>query len=135
MSPALAPQNDMDKAALITQLVVSAVNLDYAGRALQAHRKFSGNAKRRLNLLVQASDSFLSEAIKAFDFHDADGINALSDVVTEHQRLLLQCTPRQIQASLEHLHGMVSANMAYVPAPTSATDPLNELQTKYNAKP
>ena len=113
---------DYEKAALLTQLVCSAVNLDYAARQLQEQRRFSGNAKRRLNLLTQASDSFLAAAISQFDGHDADGINALSDATTLHQSLLLQCTPAQIEASLKHLKGMVESNMVYVPAlPAPAT--------------
>lgn len=113
---------DYEKAALLTQLVCSAVNLDYSARQLQALRKFSGNAKRRLNLLTQASDSFLAAAIDQFDGHDSDGINALSDATTLHQSLLLQCTPGQIEASLKHLQGMVESNMVYVPAlPAPAT--------------
>lgn len=115
MSAIHAP-HELQKAALITQLIVSAVNLDFAARKLQALRPFSGNAKRRLNLLANASDSFIAEAIKAFDFRDADGVNALSEVVTEHQYLLFQCSPAQIEASLQHLLGMVKSNMVYVPA-------------------
>ena len=102
-----APTSEIDRAALITQLICSAVNLDYSARALQEGRAFSGNAKRRLNLLTAASDSFVAAAIDAFDMADATGINTLSTVITEHQRLLLKCTPRQIQASLEHLAWMV----------------------------
>lgn len=113
----LPPTTDTEKAALLTQMVCSAVNLDYSARRLQALKAFSGNAKRRLNLLAQASDAFVATAIDAFDGKDSDGINALSDAITLHQCLLLQCTPLQIQASLEHLAGMVESNMAYVPAP------------------
>ena len=102
-----APASEIDKAALIAQLICSAVNLDYAARALQESRAFSGNAKRRLNLLTAASDSFVAAAIDTFDMNDATGINTLSTVITEHQRLLLQCRPNQIQASLEHLLWMV----------------------------
>ena len=110
-----APADELEKAALITQLVCSAVNLDYSARRLQALRSFSGNAKRRLNLLTAASDSFVAEAIKTFDFADGDSVNALSDALTLHQTLLLQCCPRQIEASLQHLSNMVEANMVYVP--------------------
>ena len=44
-----------------------------------------------------------------------DSVNALSDALTLHQTLLLQCCPRQIEASLQHLSNMVEANMVYVP--------------------
>ena len=121
MSPA-APANEVERAALITQLICSAVNLDFAARRLQALREFSGNAKRRLNLLTQASDSFVAAAMVSFDMDDATGINALSDAITQHQCLLLQCSPAQISASLTHLAGMVHSNAVYVPAlPAPAT--------------
>ena len=115
MSPA-APANEVERAALITQLICSAVNLDYSARRLQALREFSGTAKRRLNLLTQASDSFVAAAMVSFDGPDSDGINALSDAITQHQCLLLQCSPQQIQASLTHLTGMVQSNAVYIPA-------------------
>ena len=110
-----APLSEIDKAALITQLVCSTVNLDYAARALQASRQFSGNAKRRLNLLCAASDSFLAAAISSFDMEDATGINTLSTVITEHQRLLLQLRPSQIEASLHHLADMAAQNQTTNP--------------------
>lgn len=110
-----APLSEIDRAALITQLICSTVNLDYSARALQAARPFSGNAKRRLNLLCAASDSFLAAAIDAFDMADGTGINALSTVITEHQRLLLQLRPSQIEASLRHLAAMVAENQATEP--------------------
>ena len=102
-----APTSEIDRAALITQLICSAVNLDYAARALQEGRAFSGNAKRRLNLLTGASDAFVAAAIDKFDMADGTAVNTLSTVITEHQRLLLKCTPRQIEASLQHLAWMV----------------------------
>lgn len=108
---------EIDQAALFTQLICSAINLDYAARALQESRAFSGNAKRRLNLLTAASDSFVVAAIDTFDMDDATGINTLSTVITEHQRLLLQCNPAQIQASLEHVAWMVRTGATPTPLP------------------
>ena len=113
---ATAPE--IDQAALMTQLICSAINLDYAARALQESRAFAGNAKRRLNLLSAASDSFLAAAIDRFDMAEGTAVNTLSTVITEHQRLLLQCSPNQMEASLLHLNSMVSLNMDYVPLPT-----------------
>lgn len=123
---------DHEKAAYVTQLVCATINLDHAARHLQEHRPFGGNAKRRLNLLVNAADAFLCEAIKAFDGHDVDSTNALSEVASLHQVLLFQCSPRQIEAALTHLKGMVESNgLAYVPAPVAAASPVHQLQAKY----
>ena len=105
-----APADELEKAALITQLVCSAVNLDYSARRLQALRSFSGNAKRRLNLLTAASDSFVAEAIKTFDFADGDSINLLSDVLCQVEKLLLQCKPNQIEECLHLLNGFNETN-------------------------
>ena len=109
MSPA-APTCDAERAALITQLVCSAIQMDYAARRLQAGRAFSQNAKRRLNLLVAASDSFVEAATVAFGFEDADATNTLSTVLAEHAALLLRCRPSQIEDVLNRLLAYVREN-------------------------
>ena len=112
-----ATTTEIDKAALMTQLICSAINLDYSARALQESRAFSGNAKRRLNLLTASSDAFVAAAIDSFSMAEATNVNTLSTVITEHQRLLLQCNPQQIQASLEHLAWMVRTGATPTPLP------------------
>jgi hypothetical protein len=112
-----ATTTEIDQAALFTQLICSAINLDYAARALQESRAFGGNAKRRLNLLTNASDSFVAAAIDKFDMADGTGVNTLSTVITEHQRMLLKCNPQQIQASLEHVAWMVQTGTTPTPLP------------------
>ena len=84
---------------------------------MQDSRAFSGNAKRRLNLLVNASDSFLVAATDSFDMTEGTAVNTLSTVITEHQRLLLKCNPQQIQASLEHVAWMVRTGSTPTPLP------------------
>ena len=112
-----ATAHEIDRAALFTQLVCSTINLDYAARALKESSAFTGNAKRRLNLLVASSDSFLVAATDKFDMAEGTAVNTLSTLITEHQRLLLQCNPAQIRASLEHVAWMVQTGATPAPLP------------------
>ncbi|GAB3303501.1 hypothetical protein [Hymenobacter tenuis] len=109
--------NDQERGALIGQLAAALVNLDHCSRRLQTGGNFKHDLKRQLNLLQLQGEKLLDASQKLFDCHDADSINALSDVLGMAGELLLQLTPAQIESSLAHMHNMAQSNLAYLPAP------------------
>jgi hypothetical protein len=108
-----------EKAAAIAQFAAALVNLDHALRILQGCGTIRRSLKQQLNILHNHTDKFLLASQKQFDCSDADAVNALSEVLGVSAHLLLQMTPQQIEASLQHMKNMVQSGGAYVPALTA----------------
>jgi hypothetical protein len=115
------PLTEQERGALIGLLAASLVNLDHAARRLQTAGNFKHDLKRQLNQLQAQGDKLLTAAQSSFDCADADSVNALSGVLGLAGELLLQLTPAQIEASLQHMKNMAESNLSYVPAPVAYT--------------
>ena len=102
--------------AVIAGLAAALANLDHFVRQMRGLGTMPGPTKQKLNLLINLSHDVLALVAHQFDNHDGDAINALSQVLGQSSELLLQLTPRQIEASLHHMHNMSETNLAYTPA-------------------
>lgn len=117
MTTRLEP-SEQSKGAAIGLMACSLQNLDYALRHLQQYGRLKHELKHLTNLTQAHGEKLLVTSQKHFDCQDADAVLGLSEVLPMASHLLLQLTPAQIEASLQHMNEMARSNAVYVPVPT-----------------